>query len=417
MAGDRTPHVYVTHDFGAHWNDLGRGLPQNVEARSVRVDPRNPSVVYAGTDNALYVSFDGGLQWRNFNLNMPAVSVRDIQVQPDADDLLLATHGRAVYVFDDLSPLQSWHGETSARVFTPRPAYQWNLHDYFATHTDGANPPYGALVTYYLPRAQKSVTAEVVDARGRAVRHFAAKDLTGDAGFNRVAWDTAEDKPEDWRFAPTWNQGVDSGASVVPGRYTFVLRAGGQTLRAPIVVLQDPRTHFSAAQLLSGYESMHELMDDFGRVNAMLNTLSTVLHEAPLRANQLRARGNSALALRLSGAAAKADELLLSITQNPVNDQDNDFLTDVLRERLQTEIGYASSNFGPVPQAQAQQIAELHALTNGRERAFKAFAATELRAVNEQLRAAKLPAVTTLTKQPKIYNPGGGADDRRGDDD
>jgi photosystem II stability/assembly factor-like uncharacterized protein len=413
MAGDRAPHLYVTHDYGAHWNDLAQGLP-HIEVRSVRVDPRNPRVVYAGLENGLYVSIDGGAHWRNFNLNMPAVSVRDIQVQPDADDLLLATHGRAVYVFDDLAPLQQWQGGASPRLFAPRPAYQWNLHDYFATRVDGANPPYGAIVTYYLPRAEKNASADIVDVHGRTVRHFDAKDLTPDAGFNRVTWDTTEDKPVDWRFAPTWNQGIDSGAPVVPGTYTFVLHAGRTTLRAPIAVRQDPRTHFTAAELRAGYESLHELMTDFGRVNAMLNTLSTVLNEAPLRAKQADARGNTALALRLSNVAAKATDLLLTITQNPTNDQDNDFLTDILRERLQTEIGYATSNFGPVPHAQEQQIAELHALTGERERAVQSFEAT-LRGIDAELRAAKLPALTTLTKQPPVYNPGAGGE-RRGAD-
>jgi photosystem II stability/assembly factor-like uncharacterized protein len=417
MVGDRAPHVYVTHDYGAHWSDVSHGLPA-VEARAVRVDPRNPKLVYVGLDNALWASLDGGAHWRDLHLNIPATSVRDIQVQPDADDLLVATHGRAVYVFDDLTPLQQWQNSSADRIFRVRPAYQWNLHRFFATRVDGNDPPYGAIVTYYLSHAQKDLTAEVLDAHGHVVRHFDGKDLTGDAGFNRVVWDTTEDKPVDWNFTPAWNQGVSSGAPVVPGTYMFVLHAGGKTLRAPIVVRQDPRTHLTAAQLRSGYASMHQLLTDFGRVNTMLNTLSTVLNEAPLRAQQLSAHGEGALALRVSNAAAEAKALLLSMTQNPVNDQDDDFLTDVLRERMQGQMGYAGA-FGPLPQAQQEQIAEMHALTNDRERAVNAFTANVLRGLDAQLREQKLPALTTLTKHPEIYNPGGSPDDgeRRGSDD
>jgi len=409
--GDRAPHVYVTHDYGAHWNDISRGLPLETEARTVRMDPRNPQLVYLGLDNGLWASFDAGAHWRNLTLNMPAVAVRDIAVQPDANDLLVATHGRAVYILDDLTSLQQWHNvmlssQARERIFPVKPAYQWNLHAYYETHIDGQDPSYGALITYYLNTARKNVRGEIVDARGRAVRHFTSKDLTGEAGLNRIGWDTTEDKPVDWKFTPTWNQGVSSGAAVVPGNYSFVLHAGSRTLRAPISVKQDPRTHYTRAQLQSGYGSLHELMSDFGRVNAALNTLSTVLNEAPLRAAQLDAHSQGALASRVTQAAAQAKSILLSITQNPINDQDDDFLIDVLRERLQTQLGYASSSFGPPPQAQREQTAELHALTNDRVRAVSEFENGALRQLNDQLRALNLKPLTTLTKEPAIYNPG-----------
>jgi len=407
MIGDRTPHVYVTRDYGAHWADISRGLPLEMEARAVRIDPRNPQVVYVGLANGVWGSFDGGAHWRNLSLDMPAVEVRDIQVQPDSDDLLVATHGRAMYILDDLTPLQQYAATAASakgRIFTVRPAYQWNLHSYYATHTDGQDPAYGALITYYLPHAEKNVSAVIRDARGRIVRHFTAKEASGQAGLNRVSWDTTEDKPEDWKFTPEWNQGVSSGTPVVPGTYTFEVRAGSSTLRAPVIVKQDSRTHYTQAQLARGYVALHQVMTDFGRVNSTLNTLSTVLNEAPLRAQRLRAQGQNALAQRVDGAAAQAKSLLLTITQNPLNDQDDDFLKDVLRERLQVQLGYLG--FGPPTQAQSQQNAQLHALTKARVAAVDAFETTVLAGIDAQLHAQKIAPLITLTKQPAIYNPG-----------
>jgi photosystem II stability/assembly factor-like uncharacterized protein len=406
MIGDRTPHVYVTHNAGASWTDISQGLPIESPARSVKIDPKNPQLVYVGTDNGLWASFDGGSHWRKLSLNMPAVSVRDIAVQPDANDLLLATHGRGVYVLDDLTPLQRWQTARGDRLFPVRTAYQWNRHAWYATHTDGTSAPYGAPVTYWIDRADKNAHAEVLDARGRIVRHFTAKDVTGQAGFNRFVWDTSEDKPVDWKFTPEWNQGLSSGAAVLPGAYTIVVHADGTTMRTPVLVRQDTRTHYSQAQLASNYASMHALMDDFGRVNAALNMLSTVIGEAALRETALGPR-HAALAQAVSRTAAQAKALLLTITQNPVNDQDNDFLTDILRERLQTAIGYASSSFAPLPQSQREQNAQLHALTANRMTAVKAFENGPLRSIDAQLTAQKLPPLRKLTKQPVLYNPDG----------
>jgi photosystem II stability/assembly factor-like uncharacterized protein len=421
MVGDRAPHVFMTADYGRHWRDIAANLPAGQEVRSVRADPHNAKLVYAGLENSLWATFDGGAHWRNINFNLPPSSVRDIAVQPDRNDLLLATHGRSVWILDDLSPLQNLDAAQSARLgvylFPARPAIQWNEHNYFGTRTDGVGPPYGTIVTYYLKRpAAFAPTAEIVNSSGRVMRHFKAKDLSNQAGLNRFAWDTSEDAPPIWKFTPTWNQGgafSQDSVTVLPGRYTLVLHAG-VTVRRPIVVQQDPRTRYTAAQLRQNYFAMSEVFADFGRVNIALNTLSTVLNEAPLRTAALNQAQNGTLALRVAAAASQAKLLLLSITQNPVNDQDDDFFADVLRERLQTQMGTFGGSAGPPTAVQLTENATLHALTNQRLRAVAGFEAGALRQVDAALRAAKLPPLTTLTQQPKVYDEAVGG--RRGDD-
>jgi photosystem II stability/assembly factor-like uncharacterized protein len=413
MVGDPTPHIYVTHDFGVHWTDLAQALPRDQEARAVREDPKDPHVLYAGLERGLWASFDAGAHWEDLSLNIPATSIRDIRVQPDTDDLLVATHGRAAYILDDVAPLRGGVPRTDT-IFHVRPALQWNQHNYWATHPDGEAPPYGAIVTYYLLHDAKNVTAEVLDARGRAIKHFTAKDLDAKAGFNRLTWDMTEDKPADWNFTPSWNRGFDSGVPVLPGTYSIAIHAGNVTLRQPVAVQQDPRTHYTIAQLRASQDAMRQALNDFDRVDKALNTLSTIATEAPLRVRALNAGGQGALAARVADVSARAKSLLLSITENPANDQDDDFLTDVLRERLQTQLETFGS-YAPPTQAQLQENAALHALTNERLAAVKAFEKGALARVEAQLRTHKLAPLTALTKKPAI--PGGAGGERRGGDD
>jgi hypothetical protein len=291
-----------------------------------------------------------------------------------------------------------------------RAAVQWNTHNYYATHVDGSGPPYGAIVTYYLPREEKNVSAEILDSRGRVVRRFDAKDAGGgQAGFNRFTWDTTGEPPTSWDFTPKWNQGFDSGAAVLPGAYTAVVHAGSLTLRTPFSVRQDPRTRYTLAQLASNRDAVQLALDDFSRTDEALNRLSTVLNEAPLRLKSLDRQKNGTLALRIADAESKAKLLLLSITENPLNDQDDDFLTDILRERWQTQIESFNA-YGPPSQAQLQENAALHSLTNARLRAVAQFESGELRSVDGALRAQKLAPLTTLTQKPAVYNPGGGGE-------
>jgi photosystem II stability/assembly factor-like uncharacterized protein len=399
MVGDRTPHVFATHDFGAHWSDIASGLPRGQEVRSVRQDPKNPRIVYAGLERSLWASFDGGGHWRNISSNLPATSVRDIRVQPDMNDLLVATHGRGLYILDDVTPLQHYP-VAKAAIFSVRPAVQWNTHSYYATHVDGEGPPYGAIFTYYLPQAQKNVSAEILDAHGHVVRRFGAKDAGGgQAGFNRFTWDTTGEVPVSWTFAPKWHQGFDSGAPVVPGTYTAIVHAGSTTLRTQFAVRQDPRTHYTLAQLQRTHDAVQLALNDFSRVNEALNRLSTVISEAPSRIAALNKNKQGALALRVADAASKAKLLLLSITQNAQNDQDDDFLTDILRERWQTQIETFNS-LTPPTQAQLQENAALHALTNERLRAVRTFESGILRSVNAALAAQKLEPLSKATQKP-----------------
>lgn len=398
MTGDRTPYVFVTRDYGRHWERIDRGLPSNDQARSILSDPADPKVLYLGLERSFWASWDDGASWQRVASNLPAVSVRDVRVQPDSDDLLLATHGRGAYILDDVAPLRNYPKAKAAGtfLFAIRDSIGWNEHSYWGTRTDGAGPDYGALITYYLSApAKKKPSVEILDAHGKLVRKL--DDLDNSAGYNRTAWDLTSEDADAWTFAPKWNQrSFDSGAPVVPGRYTVRLHVDGTTLTQTAVVLQDPRTHYTLPELQAHRDRIVALLDDLSRVDGALNLLSTVELEAPLRAQKL---GDSATSNQVRAIGAAAGALIASMTSNPKNDQDNDFLVDILRERLQSQIDSYFGSFAPATREQRREDADLQRLTAERLQAFDAFVA-QLDAVDAQVKAAHLPSLRTLTAKP-----------------
>jgi photosystem II stability/assembly factor-like uncharacterized protein len=352
MVGDRTPYVFATRDYGAHWKAIAAGLPAGDEARSILVDPRNPHLLYAGLERSMWASWNDGAAWTRME-NLPPASVRDIRIQPDDNDLLIATHGRGIYVIDDATPLQQLDRARAAGtyLFPVRAAVLWALHGYSNTPPDGKAPPYGAIVTYYLTSpATRMPTAEIVDSRGDVVRHFATHleqgkpvpDLSSDAGMNRFSWDLATDGATPWTFAAPWNRAAD-GVLVPPGNYTLRLHVDGREFDRTIVVKPDPRSPFSPSQYASSYALQRVLLEDLSNLDTALERLSEIERDAPT-----------------SAAATRARALIASMTSNPANDQDDDFMTDLLRERLQSFLGSFSETFAPPTAAQIDQAKELH---------------------------------------------------------
>ena len=183
--GDNGAYIFVTRDYGAHWQSVTNGIPAGEYVRAVRPDSANAGIVYAGTNRGIHISCDGGASWRSFQNNLPAVEVRDIRIQPQFDDLVIATHGRAIWVMDDIRAVQqsACAMPTAPLVIGPRPAIDLiNYRDDEGNYTDfEAQNPSGGLLSgggavaslyYWLPaQAKKRPTIDVYDQHGRLLRH------------------------------------------------------------------------------------------------------------------------------------------------------------------------------------------------------------------------------------------------------
>jgi len=294
--GDRKPYAFVTHDFGATWRSIASGLPQDQEARTIRPDTRLAHLVYAGLENGIYASYDDGAHWRPFNLNMPPVAVYDIRIQPRFNDLLVATHGRSIYVFDDLTPVQELPAAQAAgaMLFPIRTAYA------FSTHTDeeekytsyyGDDPQRGASVAFFQNAPpKKSPAIRVYDAAGILIRTISGEHcveekavpiVTNDRGLNRVAWDLREDGPVRWSGAAREAyKGPRTGPLVVPGRYRIEMTLSGRTLAQSVDVLPDPRIVTTLPELAAAHAFAAVELRRYSAVDAALNRLDAVTASA-----------------------------------------------------------------------------------------------------------------------------------------
>lgn len=234
---DFAPYLLVSKDFGQTWRSITAGLPPAGWINVVKEHPRNPQLLFVGTETGLFVSLDGGAAWTRFTHGFPTVPVDDLVIHPRDNDLVVATHGRALWVLDDITPLSELtaaRANATSFVFTPRPAIlaqRWKHESYSAQRVFiGPNPPFGAMVSYFLRSAAKEPVTITIRDKGGAV----LRTLTGsaDAGLNRVVWDL--------RSAPPASLANARGPFVVPGVYTATVRAAGAEQRVELRVDADP---------------------------------------------------------------------------------------------------------------------------------------------------------------------------------
>jgi photosystem II stability/assembly factor-like uncharacterized protein len=339
--GDTAAYIYRTADFGAHWQRVTAGIPAGEYVRAVRPDIHNPRMVYAGTNRGIYVSCDDGAQWQSFQNNLPPVEVRDIRFQSQFDDLLIATHGRAIWVMDDMRVAQSagCGRPNSPIVMGPRPtialnAYrddEGNYQDFVAQQPGsalfGSGP--AAVLYWWMPQEPKTrPSIDIYDARGRRVRHIAGKHQIflgqGDEGApsywisktdgkNTFSYDYSIDGPAQYESAPFFFKGPDEGPTLPPGRYTMAFHLDGRTYRFPLQLRADPLTRTTQAQFEAAFMQQRREYDLLDRVDRMLNELHRV-RTALVDAN--------AKAPKVQAAIDGIDAMVATLTSSPKNFED-----------------------------------------------------------------------------------------------
>lgn len=285
---DRRPYVYKTTDGGRTFQNITGNLPAGAYVWVVREDPKNPRLIYAGTELGLYASYNGGGNWTSLALkNLPKVAVHDIIVHPRDNDLILATHGRSLYILDDATPIQQMTPEVAradAYLFEPRPAlrHTTRMTRYGVAEKAfaGQNPPYGALLSYYLktkPDEKTKVRFQILDAAGKMISEI--ENVTKEQGLNRVNWNLRYGGPQ-VRRPPTDEEtqftGGPRGPQVLPGVYTVRLMVGEKSYERKVEVRLDPTVNTPAADLKETLDMSLRLRDMQTATNNALRTLDSL---------------------------------------------------------------------------------------------------------------------------------------------
>jgi len=421
---DVHPYIYRTHDGGKTWKLITTGLPDFGPVDTVREDPVRKGLLFAGTENAVWVSFDDGDHWQSLQLNLPHTSMRDLWIHDN--DLIVATHGRSFWILDDISPLREVSAaiaNSEAHLFAPAPAYRI-MRD---TNTDtplppdepaGENPPAGAIIDYYLAHdASGPVTVEILDAQGQLVRRFSSTDrpriseddlkkqliplywlrtfkaIPSGAGMHRLVWGLHYPPPTSTRHEypiaaiPHDTPRLPLGPTAMPGQYRVRFSANGKSFTAPLTVKMDPRVKISGAELEKKFEAER-------RLAAILSQTSRAILEGGSIRDQLQKLGDQAkapkdvaetfqkkLAAMLGATGGAAATSTGNVTLTRVNGQVSTVYTQV----WQVDAAPTSSQRDAVA-AIEHDGAEVMKL-------WETFKTSDLSSLNRQLRGASLSEI------------------------
>jgi photosystem II stability/assembly factor-like uncharacterized protein len=312
---DFAPYIYVTKDYGKHWSRADKGIGSLSYVQDVRSDLTRKGLLYAGTETGVYVSFDDGENWQSLQLNLPTASVRDLAVHDN--DLVAATHGRAFWVLDNLTPLQQLDENvvaSEAYLFQPERTIRIRRSENRDTPLPpeeplGTNPPNGAIIDYYLhSKPESPISLEITDESGNLVRQFSSTDqaeppegpqyfmnewlpkpqpLTTQTGHNRFVWDLHYTPPPSRQYgysmAAIAHLGTEKdplGPLVLPGKYSVKLTVNGHSSTQSLVVAMDPRVHIADAalkdQLSLAIDVWNAMADEFA-LRAASDTLARQL--------------------------------------------------------------------------------------------------------------------------------------------
>ncbi len=403
--GDMAPMVYKTTDFGGHWQALASAAQDKGlrgYAHVVRNDPVDPGLLYVGTEFGLWVSNDDGTSWAQFKGgDFPSVAVRDLAIQPRDNDLVLATHGRGIWIIDDLTPLRALTPATlqADAVFLPgRPQQQriganggWPEGD--ASYA-GQSATNDITITYY----QKSrhlfgkLALDVLDADGKLIESLPASKRRG---INRVTW-SMNVKPPLVPPAASIAGNSTQGPRVPPGTYTVRMTKGEHTYETKVAVALDPRSKFTAADRKEQFDAAMKVHAMFGQMSDLVARIQAVRAGADSDAAKLPA--NDALRTQLTELSAKADKIRKEI----VATKEGGAITG--EERLREHM---DSLYGGIMAYEGKPTATLIAYTDALQRElddvvkeFAALQSGDLQKANGALKAKGIPEIALPDHAP-----------------
>ncbi|HKP37379.1 MAG TPA: hypothetical protein VJT71_11005 [Pyrinomonadaceae bacterium] len=399
--GDMRPYVYKTADYGKTWTSV---VPENSKVRGyahvVKQDLVNPDLLFVGTEFGLWVSVDGGKQWAQYKGNdLPSVAVRDLVIHPRDHDLVIATHGRGIWIIDDITPLRKLTPDTLAKeaeFIQGKPVVQripanggWSTGDAVFV---GDNPPDQAVITFYQKKRHifGDMKLEVFDAQGNLVSTIPSSKRRG---LNRVLWSMRMKAPK-VPSAASAAFAAAVGPRVLPGTYTVKLTKDKNVYSMPLQVVGDPRANYPARDRKAQFDLAMKIYNSLGDMTYTTDRINRVRLALDDRASKLPA--GDALVARLRAASQQVDALRRKI----VATKEGGAITgeERLRENLTELYGNVNNYEGRPTQTQMDRADAIARELGDVGRDFDAWLAKELAGINAALTAKGLDPITPLTR-------------------
>ncbi|HVF57320.1 MAG TPA: hypothetical protein VM934_14290 [Pyrinomonadaceae bacterium] len=400
--GDMRPYVYKTTDFGQTWSPLvAAASPVRGYAHVVKEDLVNRDLLFVGTEFGLWVSLDGGRQWAQYKGgDLPNVAVRDLAIHPRDHDLVVATHGRGIWIIDDITPLRALTAETLSKdaVFIQaKPAVQsvsggggWSNGDAVFV---GPNPTNEAVITFYQKKRHifGDLKIEVLDPSGKLLGTIPSSKRRG---LNRTTWSMRLKAPR----VPTAASaafGASVGPRIMPGNYTVRMTKDKQVYTTQLQVMPDPRSKHTAEDRRAQFDLSMKLYELLGEMTFAVERINGVRLALDDRASKIA--GDDSLRQRLRAASAQVDELRRKI----VATKEGGMITgeERLREFLSDLYGNVVFYEGRPSQTQTERAAALGRELTDVVKDFDAWSAKELPALNSALTEKKLEPIKPLTRE------------------
>jgi photosystem II stability/assembly factor-like uncharacterized protein len=443
LMDDQHPYLYRTRDRGKSWTLLSAGMLQDIPLHVVREDPKQKGMLYTGTERGVVVSGDDGKAWQSLQLNLPTVPVHDLIVK--GDDLIVGTHGRSLWIFDDLTPIRSFavkSPDKPVQLLPPLAATRWRYHQTVGAVGRGENPPAGAIVHLWLKEKPKATPKlEILDTDGKVIRSLAketepepvaaekegtpGKEPAGEeqeakekeeeeepeppvrgrakpklpttAGLHRVVWDLEHDPARPIKDAKIDAGSAEVGPLALPGKYTARLTVDGQVATAAIEIKPDPRTKVTPGELGDQNRLALAVRDDFNRLSGSVAQLKAIRKQLQGRNDLLKDMVRAKDLMKASTALISKLDALEARLHNPKAQVTYDILAMKGGAQLYSNLGWLYSAVlegdGPPTQGMREAATRLSGELGSRLGELKNLIDKDLAELNRQAKSLDLPHI------------------------
>jgi len=404
---DYTPYIYVTENYGQSWNLITNGIPNGHFARVVRADKKRAGLLYAGTEYGMYISYDDGANWRKFQLNLPIVQIADLTIKEN--DLIVATHGRAFWVIDDLTPVQEYD-----KNVVDKKLFVYNVNDSYRMEggggrrrrsvkpaNAGANPPNGVVINYWLKEVNDSskVAISIYDKKNALIKTFTkdAKEegnkLEFNSGMNQFVWDMMYPPAEKIDGLILWNGNVE-GPKVAPGKYTAKIKFDKDSVNFSFVIKGDPNYKMTEKDYDDQVGMLLKIRDKFSDVQKAIKQIRTIRTQINDFTSRVSLKNNK----EVKQAADTINKQITTIEEalyQTKSKSGQDVLNFPIRlnDKIAGLYDVAASGYNPPSKQVIETYADLSAQADAQLAKLKKILSDDLVAFNKMIHEKQLPII------------------------